>query len=90
MTITTIEAPRGDTLTLSVDWNANITGATLWMTVKRDIDDLDAAALVSVSQTSHTTPSTGETTITVPASTMSGLTPGSYPAKLAELPDGKR
>lgn len=79
---TAIEAKRGDTLTLTVDWNVDITGATLYFTVKRTIDDQDSAALVAVSQASHTTPLSGLTSITVPAATMATLSPGKYPADL--------
>ena len=42
----------------------DLTGATVFFTVKRNLQDTDAQALISKTITSHSSPSTGETSIT--------------------------
>ena len=56
----------------------DITGWTVILTIKDNEDDGDADALVQVKQTSHTNPTAGQTTITIPRSTTIDLTAGSY------------
>jgi hypothetical protein len=55
----------------------NITGYTFWLTVKTNEDDTDAEALIQKKVESHTNPTQGITTITIPNSEMN-LTPGLY------------
>lgn len=43
----------------------NITGYTIWFTVKADPEDTDVNALIQKEITSHTTPASGITTITL-------------------------
>ena len=43
----------------------NLTGATVFFTVKRNIQDTDAQALINKTITSHTAPLTGQTSITL-------------------------
>lgn len=58
---------RSYTLTFTDDNDAaiNITGYTIWFTVKENPADTDANALIQKEITSHTTPASGITTITL-------------------------
>ena len=51
----------------------DITGWTVWMTVKENINDADASAKIQKKVTSHTTPLSGITTITMSATETAGL-----------------
>ena len=55
----------------------NITGYTVYFTVKRNINDTDAEALISKTITSHTTPISGITTLTL-SQTDTDLVPRNY------------
>lgn len=59
---------RGNTQTVTTefiddvnDTPINITGATVYFTVKNSYDDPDSAALIAKTVTSHTDPTNGET-----------------------------
>ena len=75
---------RGDTIPFNLtitdtdDLPVNITGFTLFFTVKEDIADDDANAVVSISQTSHTDPANGLTSLVVPSATTELLSAGEY------------
>lgn len=74
---------RGDSLSLSLHFtqsgvDLDITGASVWFTMKTSVDDLDAAAIIQKKVTSHTDPTNGLTTISLtPAETIL-FTPGVY------------
>ena len=55
----------------------DITGWEIFFTVKKDKDDIDDDALIAKSWTSHTSPSEGQTTLTLTA-TDTTLDPGIY------------
>ena len=50
----------------------------IYFNVKTDIDDLDSAAIINKDITSHTSPTTGVTTISILPSDTKGQTPGNY------------
>lgn len=56
---------KGDTAVLNFDFNIDITGATLYFTVKKNLSDSDSAAAIAKVQTTHTDPTEGQTTITI-------------------------
>lgn len=64
-----INIKKGDTetviFTVTDDVGAaiNLTGATVYFTVKKKIDDPDSKAIIQKSWTSHTTPAGGITTL---------------------------
>jgi hypothetical protein len=66
-----IKRVKGDTYSLDItieyaNGNAvNLTGATVFFTVKRNIQDTDAQALISKTITSFTSPTTGQVSITL-------------------------
>lgn len=74
---------RGDDVTFTVnvvDASSNaidITGSTLFFTVKANETDLDANALITKDVTSHTDPSNGETEVTL-SNTDTEIRPGKY------------
>ena len=80
---TTIEIVRRDDVTINCTFKdaagaaINITGYTVYFTVKRNIKDADSAALISKTVTSHSSPTTGQTTITL-SKTNTNLDEGSY------------
>jgi len=69
-----IKRIKGDTYPIDIqildsdDVAINLTGSTVFFTVKRNIEDTDAQALISKSVTSHSSPTTGETSIPILAS----------------------
>lgn len=81
----TLVVNRGDdaswlvTVTDKDDVAVDITGYTIFFTVKTltDVETDDSAALISKDITSHTTPASGITTITVTNSD-TDITPGKY------------
>jgi len=61
---------RGDDHTFALEFKQdgvpkNITGWTVFLTVKKNIDDLDANAVISKTVTSHTDPTNGKTEISI-------------------------
>lgn len=66
-----IKRVKGDTYPLDVTIEyasglaVNLTGATVFLTVKRNIQDTDTQALISKSVTSHISPTTGQTSFTL-------------------------
>lgn len=69
-----IKRIKGDTYPLDftikyANGNAvDLTGTTVFFTVKRTLQDLDSKALINKTITSHTSPTTGQTSITLIAS----------------------
>jgi hypothetical protein len=64
------------------DGNAiDITGFTYWLTVKKQLADADADAVIgplSVTPGNHTDPANGETQIVIPSDTTAGVAVGEY------------
>lgn len=64
-----IKRVRGDNYSLDIqitneaDEAIDLTNCTVFFTVKRSVLDADSAALIAVSVTSHSSPTTGETSI---------------------------
>lgn len=66
--IQSIEIYEGDsdTITLTLgSGTTDITGYTIYFTVKASIEDADSSAIIKKEVTSHTTPLTGVTTIPI-------------------------
>lgn len=55
----------------------DITGATIWFTVKKKPQDSDADALIQETWSNHTDPTQGETTLSLTAA-QTNVTPGIY------------
>lgn len=80
-----LEIVRGDDFDCTLTWTdsagtaINITGYTFYFTVKAapDTDATDAAAVISHSWTSHSSPTTGVTHLTL-TDTQTNVTPGTY------------
>ena len=73
-----LEAVRGDTKVYNLTFTGqNITGWTVWMTIKSAYSDLDAAAKIQKTVTSHTNPTGGVTQITLTAADTDDLS-GTY------------
>lgn len=71
---------NSDTMTLTIGTGStDITDYTVTFTVKSAIGDSDASALIKKAITSHTSPLTGVTTISILPSDTNGQTAGSYP-----------
>ena len=70
---------RGDDLSFTLNFKDTddveivITGWTIFFTLKKKIDDLDADAIISKTITSLTDPTHGITTVTIPASELTSL-----------------
>jgi len=64
---------RGDTFSLPIAFGQDITGWTVFLTLKKGIDDLDEAAVISKDVTIHTDASTGDTLVTMSATETSNL-----------------
>ncbi len=83
MASTDIKVFKGDDVTFTVtvtdsDGNAvDITGTTIWFTVKKNKDDLDSDALIQKEVTSHTNPTGGISSIAL-TDADTGITPGQY------------
>lgn len=56
----------------------DITGWTIWLTVKESEADADVSAVFQVSQTSHTDATGGISTLSVANTTTDDLSPGTY------------
>jgi len=75
---------RGDTPSFNIvfqddDGNPiDITGATVYFTLKVNTTDTDANAALQKVVTTHTNPTVGETTVALTHSDTSGLSPGTY------------
>ena len=73
---------RGDTFNIGVTVTSgvipkNISGCTIYLTVKLNITDTDAEAVIRKDITSHTSPATGKSIIPVTSTDTSDLT-GDY------------
>lgn len=73
---------RGDTNTIGLTITSNsiaydITGSTIWFTLKKNKNDADSQASLQKEVTSHTNPSGGITAITLSA-TDTNIQPGKY------------
>jgi len=64
---------RGDTFSLPIDFGQDITGWTVFLTLKKNIDDLDAAAVITKDITSHDDAAAGDTTVAMTAAETSNL-----------------
>lgn len=62
----------------------DITGDTIFFTVKSSETDTDANALIKVDVTSHSDPTAGKTTIPI-TKTLSNITAGEYPFDIQRL-----
>jgi hypothetical protein len=86
-----IKRVKGDTFDLSVSFtNENgvpidITGATVFFTVKRNLEDTDAQALINKTVTSHTAPTQGTTSVTFNASDVDYVGEFFYDFKIKDL-----
>ena len=75
---------RGDTVVIPLTFTQadgnplDLTGYTIWLTMKSSTDDADDDAVVQVSVTEHTDAVNGQTSITIPASTTANIEPGKY------------
>ena len=75
----TITTNRGDTLTITITCKTaagvavDITGWTFFFTLKNLIDDLDASAVYKSTWTTHTTPASGITAVTMTAAETDAL-----------------
>lgn len=64
-----IKRVKGDTYNLDVQFEnesgvaIDLTGSTVFFTVKRNLEDPDSLAIISKTVTSHTSPTTGDTSI---------------------------
>ena len=83
MTRENLEALRGDTKVFNLTFKTaagvaiDITGWSIWMTIKTAATDLDASAALQVKVTSHTSPTTGLSKITLTATQTNTLS-GAY------------
>ena len=65
------EFPRGDDHTFTLRFkdkdgnNLDITGYTIFLTVKEKVSDEDVGAVISITQTSHISPTEGLTVVTI-------------------------
>lgn len=68
-----------DTLNLTIgDGSTDITNYIVYFTVKADIDDADAAAIINKDITTHSNPTIGETKIPILPVDTAGQSPGDY------------
>jgi hypothetical protein len=78
-----IEIIRGDDISFATTFTdengdaVNLTGSTVFFTVKEDYDKTDAEAVISKSVISHTSPASGITSIVLTNSDTT-ITPGDY------------
>lgn len=68
----------GDTETWAFTFDVDITGWTLWMTVKESKSVSDANAAIQKKVTTHDDPTNGKTTVTLESSDTEGLDPQRY------------
>jgi len=78
----TITFIRGDTVTITFTFSSggvavDLTDSKAYFTVKKSTDDAYADALIAKTWTSHTTPTSGITTLIL-SSTDTDITPGLY------------
>jgi hypothetical protein len=79
-----ISVKKGTDVTFTVNFTdsdgvaVNITGWTVYFMVKTDINDLDADSLISKTITSHTSPTTGQTSFTITRANTEDLDFGIY------------
>src|SRR5687768_6478528 len=87
-----LEIKRGDDVSFEMTFREedgtayDITGMTVFFTMKRKFSDADADALISKTVTSHSDPTAGETTVALSNSDTT-VTPGKYPYDL-QIKDG--
>ena len=68
-----------DSLTIKINGiAADITGWTIYFTIKKDKADADSSAIYQQVVTSHTSPTTGVTRISIPNSTLLLISAGDY------------
>jgi hypothetical protein len=88
---------RGDDVTLNITVTddsttpataIDITGATIFFTVKANLNDADADALISKSVSSHSNPAAGITSIAL-TPTDTDITEGLYPCDFQVVRGGK-
>lgn len=85
-----IKRVKGDTypleieITTSADVAVDLTGSTVFLTVKRNLQDTDAQALISKSVTSHTSPTTGNTQFTLLAADVDYIGEFYYDVKIKD------
>lgn len=79
-----LSAYMGDTKTINLTVKdsagsaVDITGATVWMTIKNKVGDSDADALVQKEVTSHADPTEGETQIVITSDDTQELRAGTF------------
>lgn len=74
MSNSSISLIRGDDATITVTFaDTDLTGATVYFTVKSSLDDADADAVISKDITSHSDPTNGETQIALSSSDTADL-----------------
>jgi len=71
----TIYIRAGDDETINLDFDIDITGATVDFVIKYRRSDTDANAAISKSVTSHTDASAGQTTVTLTDTETAAITP---------------
>ena len=88
-----LEFYRGDTKKLNLTFKKkdgspwDITGATIWFTIKKDPNDDDDKALLQVSVSTHTDPTNGKTVLTL-SKDDTNIEPGfSYPSDFQMVDD---
>lgn len=80
----TIEIIRGDDVSLNLHFkdssgvDIDITGYTVFFTVKRKLTDTDAAALLKVDVTTHISPATGRTVVSLVNTATDDIFEGTY------------
>jgi len=81
-----IQTSQGDSFSRIINFTnsagaaIDITGYTFYLTVKKDVADLDAAAKISATVTPEqlVSPASGSVTISVSKTTMATVAPGTY------------
>lgn len=77
----TLRIYEGDSDILKItigDGSTDITNYTVYFTVKADIDDTDANAIINKDITTHSNPTIGETQIPILPTDTEGQPPGDY------------
>jgi hypothetical protein len=73
-----LEIIRGDDFELKLEFDENITGATVFFTAKKNVTDTDDKAVLKKTVTSHTDAANGKTAVRFSANDTKDLKPGSY------------
>lgn len=74
---------RGDTTVIGIEVKENgipldLSGATIFFTMKKRLSDLDSDAALQVAVSTHTEPSAGKSSITLSSDVTNDLQPGNY------------